>query len=97
MIMSPNACLSGGALIAMAVRFPMTMLTASGIANVSRSYLDVARTLRASRGYPIFRVAIPAAPPGIFLGLFMGLCASFLTLIVAKAVGVKAGLGYYLK
>ncbi|MEO6808546.1 MAG: ABC transporter permease, partial [Isosphaeraceae bacterium] len=97
MIMFPNAYLSGGMLIAMAVWFPMTMLTASGIANVPRSYLDVARTLGAGRGYLIFRVAVPAALPGIFLGLFMGLCASFLTLIVAETVGVKAGLGYYLK
>ena len=52
------------------------------------------------RGRPrllIFRVALPAALPSIFLGLFMGLGASFLTLIVAETVGVKAGLGWYLK
>jgi NitT/TauT family transport system permease protein len=35
--------------------------------------------------------------PSIFLGLFMGLGASFLTLIVAETVGVRAGLGWYLK
>jgi len=92
-----NAFVSGSALIAMAVWFPMTMLTASGIANVPVSYLDVARTLGAGRGYLIFRVAIPAAMPSIFLGLFMGLGASFLTLIVAETVGVRAGLGWYLK
>jgi len=92
-----NAFVSGSALIALAVWFPMTMLTASGIANVPKSYLDVARTLGAGRGYLIFRVAVPAAAPSIFLGLFMGLCASFLTLIVAETVGVRAGLGWYLK
>ena len=57
----------------MAVWFPVTMLTSSGIANVPVSYLDVARTLGAGRRYLIFRVAIPAAMPSIFLGLFMGL------------------------
>lgn len=92
-----NAFVSGSALIAMAVWFPVTMLTASGITNVPVSYLDVARTLGAGRGYLIFRVAIPAAMPSIFLGLFMGLGASFLTLIVAETVGVKSGLGWYLK
>ncbi len=61
------------------------------------SYLDVARTLGAGRRYLIFRVAIPAAMPSIFLGLFMGLGASFLTLIVAETVGVRSGLGWYLK
>ena len=71
------------------------MLTASGIANVRVSYLDVARTLGAGRRYLIFRVAIPAAMPSIFIGLFMGLGASFLTLIVAETVGVNSGLGWY--
>lgn len=83
-------------LIALAVWFPMTMLTASGISNVKSSYLDVARTLGAGRAYLIFRVALPAAMPSIFIGLFMGLSASFLTLVAAESVGVKAGLGYYI-
>jgi hypothetical protein len=48
------------------------------------------------RLYLIFRVAIPAAVPNIFIGLFMGLGASFLTLVVAESVGVKSGLGWYL-
>jgi NitT/TauT family transport system permease protein len=82
-------------LIALAVWFPVTMLTASGIANTRASYLDVARTLGAGRMYLIFRVAIPAAMPSIFIGLFMGLGASFLTLVVAETVGVKSGLGWY--
>lgn len=96
MTLSPDSFVAAAALIAFAVWFPMTMLTASGIANVRLSYLDVARTLGAGRLYLIFRVAIPAALPNIFIGLFMGLGASFLTLIVAETVGVKAGLGYYL-
>jgi NitT/TauT family transport system permease protein len=92
-----SAFFSGSVLIALAVWFPMTMLTSSGVANVPISYLDVARTLGAGRAYLIFRVAVPAALPSIFLGLFMGLGASFLTLIVAETVGVKSGLGWYLK
>ena len=95
MVVSPSAIFSAAALIALAVWFPVTMLTASGISNTRASYLDVARTLGAGRGYLIFRVAIPAAVPSIFIGLFMGLGASFLTLVVAETVGVKSGLGWY--
>lgn len=95
MIVSPSAQFSAVGLIALAVWFPVTMLTISGIANTRASYLDVARTLGASPSYLIFRVAIPAAMPSIFIGLFMGLGASFLTLIVAETVGVKSGLGWY--
>ncbi len=97
MTMWSDSFLSGSALIGFAVWFPVTMLTASGIANVRLSYLDVARTLGAGRLYLIFRVAVPSALPNIFVGLFMGLGASFLTLIVAEGVGVKAGLGWYLR
>ena len=96
MVVSPSSMISAIALIALAVWFPVTMLTASGISNTRASYLDVARTLGASRAYLIFRVAIPAAMPNIFIGLFMGLGASFLTLVVAETVGVKSGLGWYL-
>jgi NitT/TauT family transport system permease protein len=97
MVLFSDAFVSGSALIALTVWFPVTMLTTSGIVNVPVALLDVARTLGASRWYLIFRVAIPAAMPNIFLGLFMGLGASFLTLVVAETVGVKAGLGWYVK
>ncbi len=97
MVVSPNATIAATGLIALAVWFPVTMLTASGISNTRASYLDVARTLGAGRAYLIFRVAIPAAMPNVFIGLFMGLGASFLTLVVAETVGVKSGLGWYLQ
>jgi NitT/TauT family transport system permease protein len=97
MVLFPEAFLSGTALIAWAVWFPVTMLTSSGIASVPNSFLEVARTLGAGRLYLIFRVAIPAALPSMFVGVFMGLLVSFLALMVAETVGVKDGLGYYVK
>lgn len=86
----------GVLLIGYSVWFPVTLLTSSGIANVRLSYLDVARTLGASEAFLIFRVAIPAAMPNIFIGMFMGMAISFLSLIAAETVGVKAGLGWYM-
>jgi len=96
LVLSPSAMFSAVGIIALAVWFPVTMLTFSGIANTRASYLDVARTLGADRVYLIFRVAIPGALPNVFLGLFMGLGTAFLTLVVAETVGVKSGLGWYL-
>jgi len=95
MVISPKAIFSAVGLIALAVWFPVAMLTMSGISNTRASYLDVARTLGATPSFLIFRVAIPAAMPNIFIGLFMGLGTSFLTLIVAETVGVRSGLGWY--
>ncbi len=97
MLAFDDAFLSGIALIGLAVWFPVTMLTISGIANVPSSYFDVARTLGAKPGYLIFRVALPAAMPSVFIGLFMGMGAAFLTLVVAETVGVRSGLGWYFK
>jgi NitT/TauT family transport system permease protein len=95
MVICPGSGLAAASLIAMAVWFPVTMLTISGVSNVQMSYLDVARTLGAGRAYLIFRVVIPAALPSIFVGLFMGLGASFLTLVVAEGIGVSSGLAWY--
>ena len=47
MALFPMRSPPGAVLIALAVWFPVTMLTISGIANVPVSYLDVARTLGA--------------------------------------------------
>jgi NitT/TauT family transport system permease protein len=44
MVVSPKPIFSAVGLIALAVWFPVTMLTMSGIANTRASYLDVART-----------------------------------------------------
>jgi NitT/TauT family transport system permease protein len=97
MLLFPSTFWAGAALIALAVWFPVTVLTMSGISNVPSAYFDVARTLGAGRAYLIFRVAIPAAMPSIFIGLFSGLLTSFLMLIVAEKVGVSSGLGWYLE
>lgn len=84
-------------LIALATWFPVTVLTWSGVASVDKAYYDVARTLGATQGFLIFKVAIPAALPHVFVGLFMGLGASFSTLVVAEMMGVKSGIGWYLQ
>lgn len=84
-------------LIALTTGFPVAVLTWSGVAGVSPAYYDVARTLGASRWFLVFKVAIPAALPQVFVGLFMGLGASFAVLVTAEMMGVKAGLGFYLQ
>src|ERR1700728_3559721 len=84
-------------LIALTTGFPVAVLTWSGVAGVNPAYYDIARTLGASRWFLVFKVAIPAALPQVFVGLFMGLGASFAVLVTAEMMGVKAGLGFYLQ
>lgn len=84
-------------LVALASGVPVAILTASGVHSVSRSFYDVARTLGAGRRFLILRVAIPAALPHVFVGLFMGLYYSFAVLVVAEMLGAKYGMGWYLQ
>jgi NitT/TauT family transport system permease protein len=84
-------------LIAFSTAFPVAILTWSGVASVNKDYYDIARTLGASQWFLISKVAIPAALPNVFVGLFMGLTTSFAVLVVAEMLGVKAGLGWYLQ
>ena len=84
-------------LIALATFFPVAVLTWSGVASVSAAYYDVARTMGAKPWFLVRKVAVPAAMPSVFVGLFMGLGASFSVLVVAEMLGVKAGLGWYMQ
>ena len=93
----PSSWSASTFLIALATGFPVTVLTWSGVASVSNAYYDVARTLGARPWFLVLKVAIPAALPHVFVGLFMGLGSSFAVLVVAEMIGVKAGLGWYLQ
>lgn len=84
-------------LVALASGIPVAILTAAGVEQVNRAYYDVARTLGASKHYLIFKVAIPASLPNVFVGLFMALYYSFAVLVVAEMLGAKFGLGWYLQ
>ncbi len=84
-------------LVALASGIPVAILTASGVGTVNRAYYDVARTLGADRRFLVLRVAIPAALPNVFVGLFMALYYSFAVLVVAEMLGAKYGLGWYLQ
>ena len=83
-------------MVALAVWFPVTLMTSSGIQNVNNSYFEVAETLGVAKAKTIFKVAVPAAMPSIFLGIFYATCSSFVTLVTAELLGANAGLGWYL-
>src|SRR3984893_9236709 len=93
----PSSWSASTFLIALATVLPVSVLTWSGVASVSNAYYDVARTLGAKPSFLVLKVAIPAALPHVFVGLFMGLGSSFAVLVVAEMIGVKAGLGWYLQ
>jgi len=96
LISFPTTFTASAFLIALAVWFPTTVMTSSGILNVENAYFEVSSTLGAGKYYQIFKVGVPAAMPHMFIGLFNGTCASFITLMTAEMLGVKNGIGWYI-
>jgi NitT/TauT family transport system permease protein len=92
----PSVVSASAFLIALAVWFPTTVLTMNGINNIQNAYFEVAATMGASQRYTIFHVGIPAAMPHMFIGIFNGTCASFITLVTAELIGAKYGIGWYI-
>jgi NitT/TauT family transport system permease protein len=96
MLIFPNSFSAGIFLVSLAVWFPVTLMTASGIYNVPKSYYEAAQVLGAGSKIQFFKVAVPSALPTVFVGQFMGISASFLVLITAEMVGASSGLGWYI-
>ncbi|GHV52659.1 ABC transporter permease [Deltaproteobacteria bacterium] len=92
----PTTFAGGVFLIALSVWFPTAIMSSSGIQNVQNAYFEVSSTLGAGRYCQIFKVGIPAAMPHIFIGIFNGVCSSFITLMTAEMLGVKNGIGWYI-
>ena len=92
----PTAHMASVFLISLAVWFPLTLMLSSALKSTDIKKIEAARVLGASERYILFHVAIPLALPEMFNGLFMGLSASFTSLVVAEQLGVKGGLGWYI-
>ncbi len=87
--------LTGIFIIAIASIWPTLTNTAFGVANVDSSYLDVSRTLGASRWRTIFKVIIPAALPNIISGLRISMGIAWLVIVAAEML-LGTGLGYFI-
>lgn len=79
--------------IALGVFFPVWLNTHLGVARTPQRYLNVARTLGATRRDLFLRVSLPAALPLTVAGLRQGIALAFLLLVAAELTGATAGLG----
>ncbi|WP_197378722.1 ABC transporter permease [Mycolicibacterium mengxianglii] len=75
------------------VYFVMTLATLSLIYDVPITYINVARTMGATRRQTLLQVILPSVLPGILQSLRMNLFAAWMVVLLAEAVGVGSGLG----
>jgi NitT/TauT family transport system ATP-binding protein len=81
-------------LVALATFFLIFFNTLTGVMQIPRIYLDVARNLGVSTSQLFRTIAFPAALPGIFNGMRLAFGTAFVLLAAVEFVGAKSGLGY---
>ncbi|UJB72127.1 nitrate ABC transporter permease [Acaryochloris sp. 'Moss Beach'] len=74
--------------------WPTLVNTVFGVANVSPEYLDVSKTLGASKLRTVFKVIIPAALPNIISGLRISMGIAWLVIVAAEML-LGSGVGYF--
>jgi len=80
-------------MVVVALLFHMTLSTIAQIDGVNRNFINVARTMGASKRQIYARVIVPAILPGMLLVLRMNLFAAWTAVLIAESTGVGYGLG----
>ncbi len=82
------------AIIFWAAFFPVLLNTISGVKQVDRRLVEMARVFGASRAAVFRRVVLPGATPAIFVGLRLSATTALLLLVAAEMIGAKQGIGF---
>lgn len=80
-------------MVVAALVFHMTLSTIAQIDGVNRNFINVARTMGATKRQTYLRVIVPAILPGVLLVLRMNLFAAWMAVLIAESTGVGYGLG----
>lgn len=80
-------------MVVVALLFHMTLSTIAQIDGVNRNFINVARTMGASKRQIYTQVIVPAILPGMLLVLRMNLFAAWMAVLIAESTGVGYGLG----
>lgn len=80
-------------MVFIALFFTMTLATITQIDSVNKNYINVARTMGASKRQIYTNVVLPAILPGLLVVLRLNLFGAWMVVLIAEATGVGYGLG----
>lgn len=83
-------------LIAIGAFFPTYTNTVSAIHGVDKKLLEVAKVYRLNYLQTIFQIVLPAASPGVLVGLRNSLSLAWMFMIAAELIAATQGIGYLL-
>lgn len=78
------------------IYFPVTAAFYDGLRRTEPGWLDLARTMGASRAAVLRHIRLPAALPAFASGLRVAAAVAPIGAVVGEWVGASAGLGYYM-
>ncbi len=81
-------------IIFLAAFYPVLLSTISAVVGIPPVYLKVANNFGAKPGAVFLRVIIPAAFPGIMVGLHIAVGTAWIHLVAGEMLGAQSGLGY---
>lgn len=81
-------------IIFLAAFYPVLLSTISAVRAIPPLYLKVAANFGARPGAVFLRVVIPAAFPGIMVGLHIAVGTAWIHLVAGEMLGAQSGLGY---
>ena len=82
------------AMAVLIIYFPVTAALFDGLRRTEQAWLDLARTMDATRLRLLFRLRLPAAMPAFGSGLRIATAIAPIGAVVGEWVGSSAGLGY---
>ncbi len=78
------------------VFFPIMVNLIGAMKTVDRDYVNLARSLSASKTETFWKIAFPSSMPALFSGLRIGATLAVIGVVVGEFVGGNSGLGYLL-
>ncbi len=83
-------------LLAFAAVWPILLNTAAGVKALDPRWLQLARSLSATRRETLFKVVVPGVLGHVLTGVRLAIGILWIVLVPCEMLGVSAGLGYYI-
>lgn len=83
-------------LLAFAAVWPIILNTSSGVRNIHKPWLELGRSLSASKSEMLWRIMFPAVVGHILTGLRLAIGIVWVVLVPCEMLGVNEGLGYFI-
>ena len=83
-------------LLAFAAVWPILLNTAAGVKSLDKRWLQLTRSLSATRWETLSRVILPGVLGHVLTGVRLAIGILWIVLVPCEMLGVSAGLGYYI-